>query len=74
MIYAEMIYSLKVILDSDIHLENQLYMMGDKYPFFEYIEEEILREWDKPDVISTGKQEGHFFNCHPREEYLRHCF
>lgn len=74
MIYAEMIYSLKVILDSDIHLENQLYMMGDKYPFFEYIEEEILREWDKPDVISTRKQEGHFFNCHPREEYLRHCF
>lgn len=74
MIYAEMIYSLKVILDADIHLENQLYMMGDKYPFFEYIEEEILREWDKADVISTGEQGGHFFNCHPREEYLRHCF
>lgn len=74
MIYAEMIYSLKVILDSDIHLENHLYMMGDKYPFFEYIEEEILREWDKTDVISTGGQKGHFFNRHPREEYLRHCF
>lgn len=74
MIYAEIIYSLKTILDSGIHLDNHLYMMGDNHPFFERIEEEILREWDKKDVISNRGQEGHFFNRHPREEYLRRCF
>lgn len=74
MIYAEIIYSLKTILDSGIHLDNHLYMMGDNHPFFERIEEEILREWDKKDVISNRGQEGNFFNRHPREEYLRRCF
>jgi len=72
MIYAEMIYSIGAFFDSKINLKNTLYMIGDKLPVFEKVENEIFKEWMSMANGFSEKDWKSWQDFHPCEEYLRH--
>lgn len=72
MIYAEMIYSIGAFFDSKFNLKNTLYMIGDRLPAFEKVENEIFKEWMSMAQEFAEKNGKNWKDFHPCEEYLRH--
>lgn len=69
MIFAEMLYSLNVIMSS-IPLNNQLYIVGNNNLPFADIEESVLNEWISLDYDIKELTKSCWSNLHPCENYL----
>ncbi len=72
LIYAEMIYLMKLSINSSEVLENSLYILGDNSEIFGDIETRIFKEWEKiENTIKKNAKLQFLLEQHPEEQYLR---